>query len=132
MVMIDQPKGMVKGLSNCGVVVIAAALSLDYSIVWDHVKKTGKKSNRWRGTMHTSEIQRAVKKLGGKIKAVKKGGTLTKWIEWESAGGASYIVHTGGHYVAVKDQQVVDQHSAAPINEHGCRKQRVKAAWKIN
>jgi hypothetical protein len=130
--MIEQPEGMVGGLSNCGVVAIASALGLKYPVVWDAVKKAGKKSARWRGTMHTSEIQRTVKKLGGKIKAVKKGGTLTKWIEWESAGGATYIIHTGNHYVAVRDQQVVDQHSASPIGEHKCRKQRVKVAWKIN
>tara|TARA_R110000764_G_scaffold41002_12_gene91783 strand:- start:555 stop:947 length:393 start_codon:yes stop_codon:yes gene_type:complete len=130
--MIEQPEGMVGGLSNCGVVAIASALGLKYPVVWDAVKKAGKKSARWRGTMRTSEIQRTVKKLGGKIKAVKKGGTLTKWIEWESAGGATYIIHTGNHYVAVRDQQVVDQHSASPIGEHKCRKQRVKVAWKIN
>ena len=97
--MIEQPEGMVGGLSNCGVVAIASALGLKYSVVWD---------------------------------AVKKGGTLTKWMEWETAGGATYIIHTGNHYVAVRDQQVVDQHSASPIGKHKCRKQRVKVAWKIN
>ena len=85
--MIEQPEGMVGGLSNCGVVAIASALGLKYPVVWDAVKK---------------------------------------------AGGATYIIHTGNHYVAVRDQQVVDQHSASPIGEHKCSKQRVKVAWKIN
>jgi len=129
---IEQPEGMVEGMGNCGIVAIASALDIDYSTVWDTVKRVTKKSNRWRGTMYTSEIRRTVKELGGKIKAVKKGGTLTKWIEWESAGGATYILHTGGHYVAVRDQRVVDQHSASPVATHGCRKQRVKVAWKVS
>ena len=77
--MIEQPEGMVGGLSNCGVVAIASALGLKYSVVWDAVKKAGKKSARWRGTMHTSEIQRAVKKLGGKINVLFSKRVLFKW-----------------------------------------------------
>jgi|TARA_R110002110_G_scaffold174046_1_gene376986 hypothetical protein len=127
---IDQPNGLVTDRPNCGVVAVAATLDLDYDVVFAHFRKS--KPHQWRGRLQNREVVAAVTALGGKIKPVPATRSLKGWAEWNTVKGGTYIVHVGDHFVAVRDQHVVDQVEAAPAAEHWAANKRVLHAWKVN
>ena len=127
--MIKQPDDIVLGLPNCGVVAVAAALNLSYAEVEAYFRKG--RANQWKGRSSWSTVAKAVEHFNFKFEAMIGGGSLAKWVDFETQKNATYIVATRTHFVAVKNNIVVDQQEAKHASEHRSKRKIVKCGIKI-
>ena len=121
---------------NCGVTAMAIAANISFDSAWDLLKRVGTKINgttgrpkKFTGATFNADRELAYKKIGLKTKKIdwekiKSSGhtvlTLKNFVEWGTAKGKTYIVTTTGHVQVVKDNWVIDQGGAKPIDEfHG-------------
>ena len=128
--MIKQPEGLVTGLPNCGVVAVASALDLPYNVVLDYFQKS--RTKRWKGRLRWNELKKAVQHFKADFEDVQANGTLAKWVDQQTAKDVTYIVRTGGHFLAVRNNIVVDQDEREFAGRHIRRRRRVNLAMKIN
>ena len=126
------PQGARKG-PNCGVTAMAIAANISFDSAWDLLERVGKRSKKFTGATFDADRELAYKKLGLKTTKInfkdrwdiakKKGNfvlTLKNFVEWGTVKGKTYIVTTTGHVQVVKDNWVIDQGGAKPIDEfHG-------------
>ena len=126
---IQQPDGMPSGKPNCGVVALATTLNLPYDKAYNYLRRH--KGAGWKGSTKVSDLLDGVKALGGKYTEISSGGTLKKWIEWNTIPDATYLIRVSKHILAVRNGIVVDQSEVLPVDEHHFRRCRVTHAYKI-
>ena len=140
------PQGARKG-PNCGVTAMAIAANISFDSAWDLLERVHRdrrggllsniktknnmfsKKTKFTGATFDADRELAYKKIGLKTKKIdwekiKSSGhtvlTLKNFVEWGTAKGKTYIVTTTGHVQVVKDNWVIDQGGAKPIDEfHG-------------
>jgi len=126
------PEGARSG-PNCGVTAMAIAANISFDSAWDLLERVDKRSKKFTGATFDADREIAYKKLGLKTTKInfkdrydiakKKGNfvlTLKNFVEWGTVKGKTYIVTTTGHVQVVKDNWVIDQGGAKPIDEfHG-------------
>ena len=118
-------------LPNCGVVAVANACGEATENMMATFRQVCKKDGRWLGRTTYAMRNKVLKHLNVKFIEKRGGGSLKKFVEWETAKDKKYIVTLGGHVVFVCNGIVHDQHEIKPAAEHASCKQRVKSFIEV-
>ena len=125
-VICGRPSDTPRGLNNCGIVALAAAIGTSHSVVWNaYADRYIDRVGAWKGYTILTCLIAIGEKLGIDVAASMPAGgrwhcTLTTWVREHSLPGVTYIVRTGGHMQCVRDGRVTDQdHDAVPVTKAG-------------
>lgn len=118
---------------NCGPTSIAAIIGVPVGEMMDLYRDVCGYGPRWTGGSYFHDFEKILKALGIKFgeQPHKASGTLGKWFERHGAPGRTYIVRTGGHFMAVRDGWLVDQSGSKPVTHRGYARKRVTHVLEV-
>lgn len=122
-----QPEGLVRGLPNCGIVAIAAALDLPYPQVFEEYRRMFGCHSNWKGRTFNRDREKFIRAKGYEIfELPKQKGTIGRWVKEKCVPGAKYFITSGRHVVFVQNDIIVDQHNVAHYTMHRAARLHVK------
>jgi len=86
----------------------------------------------WQGRTSVKHCLKVFDVLGGKVAMEINGrGSLKTFVKIYARPNKKYFVRVGGHFVAIINGIVYDQHEVGPIDNHWTSRKRVSHAYEI-
>lgn len=123
---------------NCGPTAVANLMNFPVDCIMDTFRKEFGLSNRWQGTSNVKQCVQVLKwqlcnpqPMGNENGYLTRKMSLKNFVENYCKAKGKYFIRVGGHFVAVIDQVVYDQHEIAPIAESKWVRKMVSHAFEM-
>lgn len=126
---LKMPLDLVRDQPNCGVVAVAIAADVPYTVALAAFSRT---HGNWKGRTFRRERREVLEFFGiTLIEVPVEPMTLHKWIRYHAWPNDHYMVTTTGHCQMVHNNHVADQYGIRHIDNYKLRSKRVKHVWRI-
>lgn len=123
------PLDLVTNQPNCGVVAVAIAADVPYTVALAAFSRT---HGNWKGRTRLSERREALQFFGVYVeRKLTEPMTLHSWMQYHAWPSEFYMVTTTGHVQMVHNNLVADQYGLCHIDHYKLRRKRVKHVWRI-
>lgn len=123
---------------NCGPTAVANLIGQKTRYVMDMFRDEFGLAMNWQGRSYLRQCVSILKKnglapkpLGNESGRLPSKMALKGFVSMHCKPKGRYIIRLGGHFVAVIDQVVYDQHEIAPIDESKCARKMVTHAFEV-